>query len=276
MRALIPLVLPTLIGLALATVGGREIVRRAATAKRPAARHWANEGLYDPTVGFLKRGPRDERTLVLTFDDGPHPESAAPLLDTLKALGVRATFFVVGERVKARPDLVRRMIAEGHEVGNHTATHTRLFDLPAERVGQELKGCEDDVRKATGRAMTLMRPPGMHYTPLVLQVAHAHGYIMVDVNNVAGDYAPNDGLSDLTPEEAAAYGSEPAQIVEKVERQLKPGTIILLHDNPVTLQAVPEIVARARAQGYRFVTTAELMASLPEPVRIVANPPAPK
>ena len=79
-------------------------------------------------------------------------------------------------------------------------------------------------------------------------------------------------MSDLTPEEAEAYGLQPEAIAAKVERQFKPGTIVLLHDNPVTLAALPEIVARARAEGYRFVTTSEMLASLPEPVRVVANP----
>ncbi len=282
MRPTILPALAALVGVALTSTGVHAaLVRRGEIAKKPskpvvAKRREPNEGLFDPVNGLFKRGPRDARTLVLTFDDGPHPESAGRLLDTLRALDVKATFFVVGERVKAHPRIVRRMLAEGHEVGNHTEDHQRLFDLSAERIGQELQGCEDDVRRATGRAMAFMRPPGMHFTPLVLQVAHDYGYVTVDVNNVAGDYAPNGGLSDLTPEEAVAYGAEPAQIVEKVERQFKPGTIILLHDNPVTLLAVPEIVARARAQGYRFVTTAEMLASLPEPVRVVANPVAPR
>lgn len=260
---------PLLVGAALASGCFSKGARQG-----PSVAPKPNEGLFDPADGLLKRGPREARTLVLTFDDGPHPESAEPLLDTLKKLDVKATFFVVGARVKARPDVVRRMLREGHEVGNHTEDHQRLYDLPLEKMGWELRACEADVEKATGRAMTLARPPGMHFNPTVLAVAHKLGYVTVDVNNVAGDYGPNDGLSDLTPEEATAYGLEPAQIADKVERQFKPGTILLLHDNPVTLQAVPEIVARARAQGYHFVTTAELLASLPEPVRIVANPKA--
>lgn len=280
------LVLPTLLGIALASSGVRaEAERRnppvkkrtkqtviSLVAKAVPSRPELNEGLYDLADGLFKRGPRTERTLVLTFDDGPHPDSAAPLLDLLKRLDVKATFFVVGGRVKARPDLVRRMIAEGHEVGNHTEDHQRLHELSEAKVAQELSECEADVRAATGRGMSLMRPPGMRFTPAVLAVARAQGYVTVDYNNVAGDYVPNGGLSDLTPEEVAAYGLDPKTIVARVERQFKPGTIILLHDNATTVSAVAEIVARARAQGYRFVTTAEMLASLPDPVRIVANP----
>ena len=164
------------------------------------------------------------------------------------------------------------MIAEGHEVGNHTEDHTRLYDLPPARIAEELRRCETDVRRATGRSMAFARPPGMHFTPTVLAVARFLGYITVDVNNVAGDYPPGGGVSDLTPEEAEAYDLRPEQIAAKVERQLKPGTIVLLHDNAITLAALPEIVAKARAQGYRFVTTAQMLASLPEPVRVEANP----
>lgn len=286
MRASFPMFLPTLVGFALASTGVRANAERRSGAEkakpqrtiislvaRPVApKVRLNEGLFDPADGLFKRGPRDERTLVLTFDDGPHPDSAEPLLDVLKALDVKATFFVVGGRVKARPDIVRRMLAEGHEVGNHTEDHQRLHELSDARIAEELRGCEADVRAATGHGMTLMRPPGMRFTPAVLAVARSQGYVTVDYNNVAGDYVPNGGVSDLTPEEASAYGLDKATIVERVERQLKPGTIILLHDNAVTLSAVPEIVARARAQGYRFITTAEMLASLPDPVRIVANP----
>ena len=286
MSSPLSLVISALVGIVLASSGVRAEAERRnlprttkstrtvinLVAKAIPPRPELNEGLYEPGEGLFKRGPRTERTLVLTFDDGPHPNSAAPLLDLLGKLDVKATFFVVGGRVKARPDLVRRMIAEGHEVGNHTEDHQRLHDLPEAKVVQELSECEADVRAATGRGMTLMRPPGMRFTPAVLAVARAQGYITVDYNNVAGDYVPNGGLSDLTPEEVAAYGLDPKTIVGRVEKQFKPGTIILLHDNATTVSAVAEIVARARAQGYRFVTTAEMLASLPDPVRIVANP----
>lgn len=287
MRPSNSLVLPILLGAALAAAGVRaENGRRGEVSKaksqkttinlvaRPApANRNVEEGYFDPADGLLKRGSREEKTLVLTFDDGPHPQSAETLLDELKKLDVKATFFVVGERVRSHPDVVRRMLAEGHEVGNHTEDHARLHELSPERIVEELRTCELEVRRVTGRSMAYMRPPGMRFNPTVLAKARGLGYVTVGYNNVAGDYVPNGGVSDLTPEEADALGLSPAVIADRVEKQLKPGTIILLHDNPVTVAAVPDIVARARAQGYRFVTTAELMASLPEPVRIVANPP---
>lgn len=232
----------------------------------------ATEGFYNAADAYLKRGPRDEKTLVLTFDDGPHPESGNRLLDILRELDVKATFFVVGRRVKAHPEIVQRMIDEGHEVANHTNDHTRLYNLTTEAMANEIKGCEDEVRKATGRGMVFMRPPGMHFNPQVLAETKAQGYITVGVNCVAGDYVANGGLAELTPVEAQEMGLQPHQIANRIERQFKPGAIILLHDNPVSIEAVADIVARARTQGYRFVTTSELMASLPEPVKVVANP----
>lgn len=263
--------LAAVLGVALASAGYAHCAR-AHVADRTKGKANPDAGLFEPNEGFFKRGPVDERTLALTFDDGPHPGCGEALLDKLRELDVRATFFVVGKRVQARPDLVRRMIAEGHEVGNHTEDHIRLYKLPPAEIARELLECERDVRRATGHGMAFMRPPGMHFTPSVLNVADFLGYITVDVNNVAGDYPPGGGVSDLTPEEAEAYGLQPEAIVAKVERQFKPGTIVLLHDNPITLAALPEIVARARAQGYRFVTTSEMLASLPEPVRVEANP----
>lgn len=285
MRSLPSFLLPTALGIFLASTGFKAAANRALEiprvktktvvsllARPVVAGRNIEEGLYDPAEGLLKRGSREEKTLVLTFDDGPHPDCAARLLDELKELDVKATFFVVGERVKQRPDVVRRMLAEGHEVGNHTQDHARLHELSPLWVKNELEYCETNVRRATGHSMAFMRPPGMRYNAKVLAESRAQGYVMVGYNNVAGDYVPNGGVSDLTPEEASALGLDAKTIADRIEKQLKPGTIILLHDNPVTVSAIPDIVARARAQGYRFVTTAELMASLPEPIKIVANP----
>lgn len=245
---------------------GKPIVKRVSTNRN------AEEGFYNSSEAYLKRGPRDERTLVLTFDDGPNPESANRLLDILRELDIKATFFVVGRRVSAHPEIVQRMIDEGHEVANHTQDHQRLFNLPTEKVVEEIKDCEENVRKATGRGMAFLRPPGMHFTPQVLADTKAQGYITVGVNCVAGDYVANGGLAELTSAEAEELGLQPHQIADRIEKQFKPGAIILLHDNPVSIEAVADIVARARTQGYRFVTTSELMASLPEPVKVVANP----
>jgi peptidoglycan/xylan/chitin deacetylase (PgdA/CDA1 family) len=279
MRHTASLLIPTVVAVSMVATGVRasdekrreEVPPMKAVVKK-LTNHNAEEGFYNAADAYLKRGPRDERTLVLTFDDGPHPESANRLLDILRELDVKATFFVVGRRVAAHPEIVKRMIAEGHEVANHTQDHTRLFDLSTEKVIGEIKDCEENVRKATGRGMVFLRPPGMHFTPQVLAETKAQGYITVGVNCVAGDYVANGGLAELTPDEAEQMGLQPHQIANRIERQFKPGAIILLHDNPVSIEAVADIVARARTQGYRFVTTAELMASLPEPVRVVANP----
>src|SRR5689334_14405536 len=129
---LVPLAIPalalvTFVGLAHAH-HGEETLRPKLAAKAPVSRN-VEDGLFDPAEGYLKRGSREEKTLVLTFDDGPHPESAERLLDLLRELEVKATFFVVGQRVQMHPDVVRRMLAEGHEVANHTEDHLRLHEL---------------------------------------------------------------------------------------------------------------------------------------------------
>lgn len=193
--------------------------------------------------------------VCLTIDDGPHPGSMDSILDTLKSQDVRATFFVVGKVVDQHPDLVRRMMAEGHEVGNHTYTHKRLNMMPIASAKQEIAACAASVKRATGADMTLMRPPGMEYNNEVLSLAQDMGYVTVHWNVVAADYLPVD----------------PAIIVNRVMNQTKDGSVILLHDSPDTARALPLIVKALKAKGYKFVTTTQMLARLPRPVYVASN-----
>src|SRR5947208_3591272 len=93
-------------------------------------RRWRGDDLYDPSTRVLFHGNRSLKEIALTIDDGPHEPTGAQLLDVLKQYNVRATFFVVGRRLSDQPDLVRRMLQEGHEVANHSENHYRLDTLP--------------------------------------------------------------------------------------------------------------------------------------------------
>lgn len=229
--------------------------------------------LYNAPERYLKRGARDRKEVLLTFDDGPHPESNRKLLDVLKENRVPAVFFVVGQRVKEHPELARRMLAEGHEVGNHTEDHLRLDTLSPEKMAYEISECERTVEVATGRKMTLIRPPGMRFNKSILAQMKAQGYIMVGWNVGAKDFVTSGKVTDMTEEQSKHLACTPDQIVERVLKQVKPGVIILLHDNPVTVQAVPIVIQRLKAEGYEFDSTAQFMANLPDPVKIVSNPP---
>ena len=119
------------------------------------------------------------REVALTFDDGPYGETTEQILDVLSKDEVPATFFVVGKHVDEHPNVVRRMMALGNEVGNHSYTHPRLTDITLGQARKELAECEDAVFRATGEHMDLMRPPGMKYDDRLLRLAQDMGYTTV-------------------------------------------------------------------------------------------------
>ncbi|MCH8979994.1 MAG: polysaccharide deacetylase family protein, partial [Armatimonadetes bacterium] len=213
------------------------------------------ERTYELRGDLLVRGNPGLREVALTFDDGPYGETTVQILDALMEHGAQATFFVVGRHVEARPELIRRMLTDGHEVGNHTYSHPRLPSLTLVQARQELELCEAAFVAATGSHMNLMRPPGMRYNDDVLRLAQDMGYSTIHWNVVAGDYLP----------------VEPAEIVARVMRQVDNGSVILLHDSPDTALALPTILRRLTEQGYRFVTTTQMLSRLPRPVVLATN-----
>jgi len=204
---------------------------------------------------MLVRGNPTLHEVCLTFDDGPHPGSMDKILDVLKEEKVRATFFVVGKVVDQNPYLVRRMMAEGHEVGNHTYSHKRLNQMPIASARQEIAACAASVKRATGADMTLLRPRGMEYDNDTLHLSEEMGYVTVHWNVVAADYLP----------------LAPATIVARVMNQTKDGSVILLHDSPDTANALKSVLRALKAKGYRFVTTTQMLARLPRPVNVASN-----
>ncbi len=264
-------------GLAVLALGGalygRRIVHRLfghQATKSP------NAGLYDPSKHLFKRGRPNGTDVCLTIDDGPHP-SLHRILPILKRYGAHATFFMVGSRLAASPILVREVLADGNEVGNHTQTHDRLPPLPLDRVRSELSDCEAAFEAATGgRKMTLFRPPGMDSTPEIFKVAAEFGYVTVWWNYGAKDYILKTG----GPNETIGKG----HIAESILKQVKPGGIILLHDSEDTADALPAILEGLKAKGLAVKDASEMLAELPEPVIVKSNagefasdaPPPPK
>ncbi|HXH60962.1 MAG TPA: polysaccharide deacetylase family protein [Fimbriimonadaceae bacterium] len=223
-------------------------------AKRFDQRYIHRES-YDLPTDLLIRGNPDLREVALTIDDGPYGKTTSEILDTLRKEDVKATFFVVGRHVDEHPDLVRQMMAEGHEVGNHTYTHPRLTQITLQQARVELEECEDAVFRATGAHMDLMRPPGMNYDERLLHLAQDMGYTTVHWNAVAGDYLP----------------VKPEMIMKRILWQTHPGSVILLHDTEETSQALPRLIERLKSDGYRFVTVTQMLARLPRPVFLASN-----
>ncbi|MEV1248598.1 polysaccharide deacetylase family protein [Nonomuraea sp. NPDC050022] len=182
------------------------------------------------------------KCVALTFDDGPGPETPR-LLDTLREEKARATFFTIGINAAARPDLVRRMSAEGHLVANHTWAHRDLTKLPTSKIADALGRTQDAITATIGERPTLLRAP--------------YGAVNKDVTDVAGEM----GLAIVGWDVDAGDGrvDDTKTITSRVTGQVRAGSIVLMHNvNKTIVDAVPDIVKRLRGKGYTFVTVPEL------------------
>lgn len=214
------------------------------------------EDLFDAEDGMLLHGNHDLKEVALTFDDGPHPASLVPILNTLKRFGIHATFFDVGMRMTQHPDLVRRTLAEGNEIGNHTYTHRRLHTISELARHHEINDTDITFYSITGQHLTYLRPPGMRYDGDVIVDTKTNGYLVVGYDTASHDYA-----LDVTPD----------YITRRTLNRVENGSIILLHDYPHTAQALPNIIEELQKRGYRFVTISEMIAHLPEPAGHLAE-----
>ncbi|MFC6661321.1 polysaccharide deacetylase family protein [Deinococcus multiflagellatus] len=191
-----------------------------------------------PTSVFW-RGSGPMRTVALTFDDAPHPLYTPLLLDLLRRAGVRATFFVIGRGAEHYPYFVQDLVRAGHLVGNHSYAHRPLRALPPAEVRRELARTSALLGALTSQPVTVFRPPGGGLSPAVRQAAAAQGLSTVMWSQNPGDY----------------LGRTPGQLQRAFVQQLRPGQIVLLHDNvDATLQALPAMIRAAQAQGYAFET----------------------
>lgn len=194
--------------------------------------------------------------VAITYDDGPHPDRTARLLDILAERNIRATFFVVGNNALSHPHILRRMINEGHEIGNHTMTHPYLTNLTDAQVITEVAGCRDAIVAAATVPPALIRPPyGAVNKRLRNLLMTEFGY-----PTVLWDIDPRDWDSTVTDEQVIAT------VINGVANWFSPplpskGPIILLHDiHERTIQVTPTILDTLLAQGYSFVTVSELLA----------------
>jgi peptidoglycan/xylan/chitin deacetylase (PgdA/CDA1 family) len=191
--------------------------------------------------------------VALTFDDGPNASTTPGLLSVLERDGVRATFFVVGRAVLRHPEILRRMVHDGDEIGNHTESHAHLNFLLSQRaIGGEIDGAQAAIIAATGRPARYLRPP-----------FGARDFAAVD--------AARRGLEVVMW--TAMLGDEPAtedsaQLARRLMSQVHDGAIIVMHDGDqgradtggrsYECAAARIVIARLKAQGYRFLTISQL------------------
>ncbi len=209
-----------------------------------------NSRIFGPVVG---RGRRDSRLAYLTFDDGPNPDATDRILETLATASVPAAFFMVGEHVRRFPDIARRVANAGHEIGNHTLRHRKLHFQGPRRIREELERTHEIIGATTGRTAKSFRAPHGYRNPFVTIAARRLGYAV---------FGWTFGVWDSDP------GVSAEDIRRRVQRKLRPGAIVLLHDGDGydpegdrrrTAAALPGIIADAQAAGYTFRPLAELV-----------------
>lgn len=186
--------------------------------------------------------------VALTFDDGPDRTLTPQVLTLLRDAHVQGTFFVVGQRVRADPDIVRRTLAEGHEIGNHTFDHRLLISLTEADLLDEIALTDKAVIAATGLRPTLIRPPYGFWSPREEAALRAHGLMrpvtLWDADSL--DWLDDDADTTMARAGAAASGS-----------------IVLMHDiHASTVAALPGILARLAARKMRLTTVSGLPACL--------------
>jgi peptidoglycan-N-acetylglucosamine deacetylase len=199
--------------------------------------------------------PNGEKTIALTFDDGPWPETTESILATLKKEKIKATFFVIGQPLKSFPEIGKKVLADGHVIANHTLHHWyhKMSPLVAQR---EIEDTAKIIKEVLNVETEYFRPPGGVLTNGLVDYAHKHGQSVLMWSVDTGDSQPRRP----TPE----------AMIKTALAQATPGGIVLMHDgggnHTNTAKALPGMIAQLRAQGYKFVTIPELLelASVPK------------
>ncbi len=190
--------------------------------------------------------------IAITFDDGPDPVLTPRLLDLLKERHIHATFFLVGKNAAAFPEVVRRIVEEGHEVGNHSWSHPLFTQLGQESVESQLRRTHDAIVKACGTAPLLYRPPyGSVRLSQRTRIEKTFGYPAI--------------LWDVDPQDWQ-HPRNAQKVYDRIHSQTRPGSIILCHDiHETTIAAMPATLDDLTARGYRFATVTQLIACTTPP-----------
>lgn len=197
--------------------------------------------------------------IAMTFDDGPNPVLTPKLLDILKARGIKATFFVVGQNAALHPEILKRAVAEGHEIGNHSWSHPDLAKMTDDAVRAELQKTQDAIVAAIGTKPTLLRPPYGAITKEQKEwISKEFGYKII-----LWDVDPND-WKIIKGETAAERSARVENFIlngDKQEHGARSGSIILSHDiHATTVEAMPDTLDKLLAKGFKFVTVSQLIA----------------
>lgn len=202
---------------------------------------------FGPGIGVThSRGLPDYPYIAMTYDDGPHPTNTPRLLDILRQRNIKATFYVIGKNVDMHPQLTRRIVAEGHEIGNHTYTHRNLKTLTDEQVISEMTRTREAIARATGVQPRTMRPPyGALYQQQREMIMNRLGYPTI--------------MWAVDPRDWQRPGV--SVVRDRILEQTTNGAIVLAHDlHAPTVDAMPSTLDGLLNRGFKFVTVSQLLA----------------
>ena len=232
-------------------IAAQKILAKVAAASNTTAvpttpaRMTEPRGIPPAGTEFIKHGPVDRQQVALTFDDGPTPGVTDRILDELKRRELKATFFMIGQCIGAAPDLARRVLAEGHEIGNHTFTHPHLTQLPDAAVDAEIQRTQDILADKLKYRSSWFRPP--------------FGELQQNQAAMVTTRQLRIALWNVDPGDWAQPGE--AKIIETILCQVTPASIILCHDRfEQTAGSLPAILDGLLERGLRPVTMSVLLA----------------
>lgn len=218
----------------------------------PHAVHARNANNGKPSQIVYWQGNAKHQKVALTFDDGPHPKYTARILDILAEKNVRATFFVTGKSVEKYPELARRIVSDGHMIGNHGYSHHEMKLMSRKRIREEIRQGQSAIREITGESTSIFRPPYGMFNRTVIAELRETGHKLIQWS--------------LSPKDWARPGEQ--AIVKRVLERARNGSIVLLHDShphkesgnrEQTVNALPEIIEALQSKGFELVTVLDLL-----------------
>jgi peptidoglycan/xylan/chitin deacetylase (PgdA/CDA1 family) len=206
---------------------------------------------YKPVLQLMENVVKNistsKKKIALTFNDGPDPNLTPQILDLLKQFGAKAHFFAVGIQLQKFPDLAKRIVDEGHELGNHSYSHPNLAALNMKDITKELGKTHRIIQDITGKNPVLFRPPFRSYNNKVLEVSKNLGYLTI-MHSIRANNSKQTGVD---------------KVVNSVISKLGPGEIIMLNDsggkNQQTVEALKMILNKIQEKGYQCVNISKLV-----------------
>ncbi|MFW6134443.1 MAG: polysaccharide deacetylase family protein [Elusimicrobiota bacterium] len=187
---------------------------------------------------------KTKKTVILSFDDGPHVQTTKRILEILNENKVKATFFLVGKMIEKNPLLVKEIYKNGCEIGNHTYSDKRLITLSKTQIEESIDRVNKLLNKTIGKNTSFFRPPGGRINEEVLEVSSKKGYYIVLWSRYVGDTNPG-----ITADE----------IYKRATSNPKEKELILMHDGPEqTIKALPRIIEFYKSKGYKFTTVSKV------------------